>query len=352
MSADDLQTESAWLFAEGLPPWLWKVAAVAVGGSGPLVCLLLLMGAPSWGAVLLHLIAAAASYLMWRKPGPRGQMLGLQAFTLCLCFPVVGSPAAWLIYGRESERAEGLLSDYRRYIAYEHGEPRYVRPVHDPKAALRRELAVQPFGDQLANADDLVGKQNAAAALERLDGDTGTRVLQQALTHPADDTRLLASLALLRKEEALVRKLKAARTTAQGHPADPQAAVLVAGAARKYAESGLPAPKVGEAFWRECLEAAERTLALKPRTPTALTAQLHRAAAKAALGDLAGAAAAAEAALALDPENEEAGLRRMEALFRLGDLAALGAAAAHFSGAEPGSEAYEVARYWRGSHAG
>lgn len=336
--------------AEGLPPWLWKAAAVAIGGSGPLVGLLLLLGAPSWGAVALHLVAAAASYLMWRKPGPRGQMLGLQAFSLCLCFPVVGSPAAWLIYGLESERAEGLLDDYRRYIAYEHGEPRYVRPLKDPKAALRRELAVRPLGDQLSDADDMVGKQNAAAALERLEGDLGTRVLQQALTHPADDTRLLASLALLRKEEALVRKLKAARATAQGHRDDPQAQLLVADAARKYAESGLPAAKVAEAFWRECLEAAERSLSLNPRPQTALHAQLHRSAARSALGDAPGAVAAAEAALALAPDNQEAGMRRMESLFRQGELGALSAAAEGLA-AEPGSEAFEVARYWRGPHA-
>jgi hypothetical protein len=351
MQADHEAVDTTWLPGEGLPPWLWNISAVAIALSGPLVCLLLMLGAPVWGAIALHLLAAPAAYLMWRRPGPRGQMLGLQAFTLLLCFPIVGSPAAWLIYGRESERNEGLLSDYRRYISYDHGEPRYLKPVRDAKAALRRELAVQPFGDQLNDAD-LVGKQNAAAALERLDGDTGVRVLKRALTHPADDTRLLASLSLLRKEEHLVRKLKAARTSATEFPQDPQATLLVADAARRYAESGLPAGKVAENFWTECLKAAEQTLALEPRPTVALTAHLHRAAAAAALGDHLIAIEAAEAALALDAACAEAGLRRMEALFMLGRLDALSGATDALESAEPGSEGYEVSRYWRRPNAG
>lgn len=316
-------------------------SAVAIALSGPVVAAIVALGGSLWLAAAVHGAAAWGAWAFWRR---EGELLALLAFTLLTAFPAVGSLIVWFVLGRGGRRQEMLASDYRRYVGIDDYEAPGVRPLADPQAALRRETAVLPLGDQLGMAA-IAGKQAAASALARMEGQGGVKVLRAALTHPADDTRLLASLALLRKEEGLVSALTAARQAAKASPADQALRLALAGAARRYAESGLPAAKVASGLWAEVRREAAAA-------GEGLESSLHLAAAHQALGEPEAALAAAEAALALDPGCVEAGFRRLELLFTLGRAQAMGPAArALIAIAQPGSDAHEAARYWM-AHAG
>lgn len=320
---------------------LRAASAAALALSGPVVGLIVATGGSLWLAFALHAAAAAGAHAFWRR---EGKLLALLAFTLLLAFPAVGSLIVWVVLGRGGRHQVELAADYRRYVGIDDYEAPGIRPLADPEAALRQEVAVLPLGDQLGLAA-IAGKQAAASTLARMEGEAGVKILRQALTHPADDTRLLASLALLRKEEGLVASLTNARQAAKADPGDPAARLALASAARRYAESGLPAQKVARGLWAEVRREAE---AAGP----VLAAWLHLAAAAAALGEHAAALAAAEAALASDPACVEAGFRRLEALFMLGRREALPEAAGSLLAfAPPGTDAHEAARYWS-AHAG
>lgn len=321
--------------------WRWKV--IAVGLSGPVLGGLFGVGCTLWLLVPLHLVAAYGAWRLWRRPGPGGRELGLQAASLALCFPIVGSLCAWAVFGRVGRRETGVLDAYRRYVAFSQREPLVLRPL-DARARLLREVGVMPLRDQLSHGE-LAAKQSAATALAQLEGDAGVRVLRQALTHSADDTRLLASLALLRKEEALVSALNLAREACKAKDAPASAWLGLARVARRYAESGLPAPRAAAGYWDECETAARQ--ALGGGEPA--EAWLCIAASRVGLQDPRGACEAAEGALAEDANNVEAALVRCEALFALGALDALREATrplARVGGLQ------EVAAYWEGAHAG
>jgi hypothetical protein len=332
----------------------WRIAAAALGASGPVVGVLLGLGA-LWPAAALHVGAALAAWRLWRRPGPGGADLALVATTLAACFPVVGSVGAWWVYGRPEERQSGLVDAYRAYIGRNWNAQTDVVPLADPNRALTREVAVLPLGDQLSTAD-LAGKQAAAAALQRMEGAGGVKILRDALVHPADDTRLMASLALLKKEEALVAELKAARTRAEVRP-DTEARLGLAAVARRYAESGLSATGAAEALWREC--AREARAALRAASPAASrTALNHLAAAHLALGEPEQALEAADAAIAQFPVHEVSAasaedvaihLMRLQSLFALGRAHELAEPArALVALAEPGTDAHAQASFWSG----
>ncbi|HEY9724776.1 MAG TPA: hypothetical protein V6D47_22425 [Oscillatoriaceae cyanobacterium] len=327
-------------FAEA-KSWRWKAIALAV--SGPLLGGLFWVGCPLWLLVPLHMLSGYGAWRLWRRPGPGGRELGLQACSLTLCVPVVGSACAWLVFGRVGRRETSVLDAYRRYIAFAHRESPVLRPI-DPRARLLREVGVMPLRDQLTQGE-LAAKQSAATALAELEGDGGVRVLRQALTHSADDTRLLASLALLRKEETLVSALNLAREATKAKDAPARAWLGLARVARRYAESGLPAPRAAESFWQECETAARRAL----MGPEALEGWLHMAASYAGRRQSSAALEAAEAALALDPECTEAAVCRCEALFALGRLDALRDATRPLARA---GGLQEVASYWEAAHVG
>jgi hypothetical protein len=327
----------------------WRLAALAIGCSGPVVGALAWFGAP-WAIVgAAHALAAAAAWRLWRRSGPGGADLALVAATVTGCFPVVGSLGAWWVYGRPVKAQGGVVEAYRAYIGRNWEVAGDVAPLADKEQALGREVAVLPLGDQLGGAD-LAGKQRAAAALQRMEGAVGVKILRQALTHPADDTRLMASLALLKKEEALVAELKAARARAESHPGGPERLAL-ATVARRYAESGLSAAGAAEALWRECAREARAASKLLDGAE-ARRASEHLMAAHLALDEPEHALEEADSAVGRWPEDVAVHVARLEALFSLGRTGELAAPAARLAElAEPGSDAHALAAFW-GAHAG
>jgi hypothetical protein len=291
------------------------------------------------------------AHCLWRAPGKEGKVLAVLARTLVVCFPVVGSLAAWLIFGRGGDPNTKVLEDYQTYIAYERDRPKYLAPIGDRDAHLGLELAVLPLRDQL-EAGDLAAKQGAAAKLLEFDG--GDRMLREALAHPSDETRLFASLALVRRQEAMFARLRAARTAVEEQPEDPAARLELAHAALAQATNGGAGERVAETFWNEAAQAAHAALELK--APPALHAEARMVLCEERLSkdDVRTALSYAEAAVRLDPGHVEAGLKRMELLFRLGRLADLRAAAHALAKIAPvGTDAADAAAFWTGSdHAG
>ena len=319
------------------------VVACLIGLSGPVVGFLAWRG-DLFYALLLHGVAAIVAWAYWRRPDDENDLLALQAATLSAAFPVVGSPIALLIFGRETTPSDELRKAYAKFIAFEHTAPRWSRPLRDPRAALLREVSVRPLGDQLRHGD-LASKQAAADALRRMDGNEGVVVLRQALRHSAEDTRLLASLALVKLEEQLGEALGRARQLVEAHPDDAPAQRQRLEAARRYAESGLPAGKAAEPLWREVEAAAERARALDPAS--AWEDDLAIARARQALGDAPGALVAAERAWQAARDPVKAGLLRCELLYTLGRTELLRAAASELHRvAHPGSDAFEIAAFW------
>lgn len=318
------------------------VVAGLIGLSGPLVGFLAWRGDLVF-AFMLHTVAAIVAWAYWRRPDEPEDLMALQAATLAAAFPIVGAPIALLVFGRETTPKDDLLDAYKAYIAFEHDRPRWARPLQDPQAELLREVSVRPLADQLRHGD-LASKQAAAQALRRLDGDEGVRVLRQALRHPADDTRLLASLALVKLEEQLSDRLARAREGANGRPDEAGAQRDLVAAVERYTASGLPAGKAAEPLWREAEAAAQRARALEPGKAGD---ELTIARARQALGDPQGALAAAERAVAADPAHPGPGLLRCELLYALGRTEELRQAAAALKAvAMPGSDAHEIASFW------
>lgn len=317
--------------------------ACLIGLSGPLVGILAWRGEQLY-ALGLHGAAAIIAWAYWRRPDDENDLLALQAATLTAAFPVIGPPIALLIFGRETTPSDELRRAYATYIAFEHTAPRWSRPMGDARAALLREVSVRPLGDQLRHGD-LASKQAAAYALRRMEGDEGVVVLRQALRHSADDTRLLASLALVKLEEELGETLGKARKLAEARPDDAHTQRQRLEAARRYAESGLPTGKACDPLWREVEAAAERARTLDPAG--AGEDDLAIAKARLALGDLPAALVAADRAWKGAADPVVAGLLRCELLYKLGHTEPLRAAARELGQvAPPGSDAAEISAFW------
>jgi hypothetical protein len=328
----------------------WRLGALAVGLSGPLVGLLAYMGLPLAVPIAVHVAGAIGAHFLWRAPGEEGRVLAVQARTLVLCFPVVGSLAAWAIFGRGGAPNAKLLAEYKTYIAYERDRPRYLSPVGDREAHLGLELAVLPLRDQLEGGD-LAAKQGAAAKLLEFEG--GDRILREALAHPADETRLFASLALVRRQEAMFARLRAAREAVAEAPEDVPARLELAHAALAQATDGGAGGRVAEAFWHEAVQAAHAALELD--APPALKAEARLVLCEERLSkdDLRTALTYAETAVHLAPKHVEAGLKRCELLFRLGRIAELRAAARALAAIAPaGTDAADAAAFWTGGDDG
>ncbi len=318
------------------------VVACLIGISGPLVGWLAWHG-DQVAAFILHALAAVVAWAYWRRPDAPEDLMALQAATLAAAFPVVGTPIALIIFGRVTAPRDDLHAAYKAYIAFEHNSPRWSRPMQDAQAELLREVSVRPLADQLRHGD-LASKQAAAEALRRMEGDEGVRVLRQALRHPAEDTRLLASLALVKLEEQLADRLGRARQAAADRPDDAAAQRGLIAAVQRYAASGLPAGKAAEPLWREAEGAALRARACDPGQAGD---DIAIARARQALGDPEAALAAAERAVGVAPDQPDPGLLLCELLYALGRTTELRrAAAALRQVALPGSDAFEIAAFW------
>lgn len=337
--------------------WPRALVALLIGLSGPVVGLLAYRGLLI-GAFCLHAVAAIAAWAYWRRPArteaetaalgldeaPSDDLLALQAATLAAAFPVIGAPIALAVFGREGIPRDELRTAYARFIAFEHETPRWNRRVRDSQAELLREVSVRPLADQLRHGD-LASKQAAAYALRRMDGDEGVTVLRQALRHHADDTRLLASLALVKLEEEFTVTLTAAREAAAADRTDAGAARVLVAVATRYARSGLPAGRGAEPLWREIEAMAARACALDQSE--AADDELSIAAARQALGDPEGALAAAERASSWSAAAVAPLLLRCEMLYKLGRAAALRELAVTLRhAAVPGTDAHEIASFW------
>jgi hypothetical protein len=120
--------------------------------------------------------------------------------------------------------------------------------------------------------------------------------------------------------------------------------MALARVARRYAESGLCAPRVAEALWRECAEAARAAT----RGGTEGGVWTYLATAHLALNEPERALSAAESAIAVSPADVAAHQLRLQALFTLGRFEGLAVHAARLGElAEPGSEAAAQAAFWR-----
>ena len=209
----------------------------------------LLVGLAAWGGVafwwlaIAHLVVTALTWLAFRKLRGGGRLVAWRAGAIAGTLPVLGPLAAWLAHPANARQGD-LADEYRQFIAYDVAE-RSLLVVDDHDEAIRRELSVTPLVEVLYHGD-LAAKQDAAAKLAETQGASGVAVLREALGAPHDETRLFASLALLRAEEAHSAALAEARKGP---------AIGLARAARRYAESGLPA------------EGALPTCGAKPRRP-------------------------------------------------------------------------------------
>jgi tetratricopeptide (TPR) repeat protein len=317
--------------------WVARVVAA----SGPLIALCFYLGVSIWLLALAHALAAWGAWRLWRTPLPGGRELGLQAFSLTFCFPVVGSVCAWVVLGRQGQTHSDVLDAYRDYIKYDHQQPLVLRTV-DPRARLLREVGVMPLRDQLLQGDISL-KQAAAEALAALPGHEGVKALRQALTAELDDTRMLASLVLLHKEEQFFAALTAARQACLAPGASAIAWCELADVTRRYVESGLPAHKTALGFWQECELAATRALRLSDDHK--IQSWQYIAASRAGRQDWLGALEAYGAVLALDPDCLDAVLARCKALFALGRLDQLAEATRPLAATE---EMADFAVYWGG----
>lgn len=289
-------------------------------------------------------VAAAALVVQRRHPG-RPLVAGL-AVAMGFAFPLAGPLCAWWTLAR-GERSPTWRDDLPV-------PPAPLPAELDASAALARELAVNPLSDRI-RAGDREGRQAAARALADLGDARAVRVLEGALEDPDPDTRLFASIALVRLEAAFAARLARAR--------DAEDPLVLARAVRTYLASGLPQGLAARELWAELARAGDESveaepdglriagLAGRPKAGEAFARSraevwVHLAAARRALGDLEGARLAAEQALAIAPVMAGA-LELCEALYALGDVPALSDAARRLCAlTPPGSTAHQAARMW------
>jgi hypothetical protein len=304
------------------------------------------LGQPGGVLALGHLAGAVVTGLLWRHSFPHAPLIAARAATLALGLPLFGPLAAWLCHPSEPDAEGELIESYRQFIAYQ-SPPERTSRLADAEEALRRELSVRPLVEVLAKGD-LAAKQGAADALAALGGRSSVGVLRAALLADDDETRLFASLALGKLEEVHTRDLAGARAAAvDGGPAG---WLALAETARRYAESGLPEGEARTQLWQEVESAAARTEAAPSPAERARGWRL-RAAARLALEDPRGAAEAARAAIAVDPDELDARYMLCEALFAAGELDELRVQAEPLADrAQTSSPAQLVGRYWSDDH--
>lgn len=307
-------------------------------------------GVPLTWLALPHVLVALGTWLFWRRERKLGKLLPVRAGAIAFALPIFGALAAWLIHPPNKKHGD-LAEDYRAFIAYDQVD-RERAGVLDTEEALRRELSVTPLVEVLRTGD-LAAKQAAAATLAGTMGAAGVAVLREALTAPNDETRLFASLALVRAEEQRTAELADARNALAITGPTPAARLAVATAARRYAESSLPVGNACDELWREVAEQASHIVA-EPADRTERIAAWHLlAAARRGLDDHRGALLAAREAMMLAPSDPEVLTNLAEMLFEAGDLDSLQALAPSLvSHLDPASPYAAAANYWLKTSAG
>jgi hypothetical protein len=199
-----------------------------------------------------HLLAAGAAHVIATVAavaGLGGRRRDERFFVaaLVLALPVAG--LAGLAAIRLSSRVMPVATDASEHASLE------TLPVPDrPQESLdamfgwiQAELAVQPLGDAIRGADP-ESQRWAVGLLERRGDAAAVALLREALQAASRQTQVLASAALRRIEERLVRDVERARHGVAETPT-PAAWTTLGEACRAFAGSGL-------------VEAAVRTRAL------------------------------------------------------------------------------------------
>ena len=308
--------------------------------------LLFLTGWSYLGALLCHLLASLFALLLWRREFKASPLVAARAALLVVFFPVAGVLGAWLSLVATRKAQRGLIEAYRSYIAFDPLQAHRATLFRRAEDAVRRELSVRPLSDELRQGS-FASKQAASMALAAMGDASGVKILRDSVQDEDLDTRLFASLGLLRMDERFVQRIRQAQEQLELDGSDPVAWIDLAEANRAYATSGLPSGEAAIALWQHTLRAAEKGRDLARLPEHALQAWLQLATARLALGDTMGSLDAAHAAHSVDPGNAEALYAVCEALYGLRDFARLrGMARDLLELASPESKAYDVASFW------
>lgn len=295
-----------------------------------------------WWCVIGHGLIAALTGLTWR---PFGRHVAWRSFGMALALPGVGAALAWVTYMTERNEKDKLTDTYREFVAF---TPTWsaMRSVRDAEAALRAELSVRPWVEDL-RAGDLPVKQTAAENLAK--NREGVLLLRRALTDADGEVRLFASLALVKAEEQRTEGLAQAREALKaakvsGVELAPKQLAL-ASALVAYAESGLPAENDLAVLWGEALGLASEV----SQWPIGaeLQAQALDLMAQVALATGSPEASVhAAKAMGLAGANEARLLRTMEAHFQDGNLEGVCILAKRLAEVAQIGDGADMARYW------
>lgn len=316
------------------------MTGVAIPGCllGALALAILAWGGSPWSALLLIAANAALTWELWRLYRPHDGAGGARAALLAFCFPALGS--LWPLLASFEPGVVPPVGETAASV----GEP----PAwDDPEGALRDELSVTPLVDDL-RLGSLEAKRHAAEAIADLEQAEGVELLRSLLVAPNGDTRLFASLGMLRLEERLLTRLKGARLACELRPLEAASHLQRAEAGRRYAASGLLGVTAAMDIWAEVLDAACTTLEARPSEDQVVGAWHHRALAHLALGAPEAAWQALQPALTLARRSPELLRLACEIRFALGDFEALHPLApALLEVARPASNDGQIAQHWR-----
>ncbi len=325
--------------------WVLRQGRLIAPATGGLVAIVFWLGYPTV-SVVIHGLGAWITWRFWRLSEASESLVPMNAATLSLAFPVIGPALAWAVLTRQ-QNAQGAVTDlYRNYIALRYEQPLWARPIRDQAQMAQREAAVRPMVDQL-RFGDLAAKLRAAEALASLPEFSGLSILRGALAHPSEDTRLMASLTLIRVEQRLTERLEHAQRAAARAPQDPDATERLAQGLHDLIQSGTASEQVSEPLWRQI----EQLLRNLHAQAGALSADgwLLAARARARLNGLPDALTVLETACECYPEEPSLWAQRCAWLYdarafaRLRDLAPRWEALV-----TPGSPEAEVAHFWVG----
>jgi hypothetical protein len=296
----------------------------------------------AWCLLAHGLVSVWTAFAWYGDSGP----MAVRAGALALTLPVLG-PVFLLLARCQPGDGSGLIASYNEYIAYDLNESR--PPLLDREEGLRQEMSVQPLADDLYRGD-FGGRQAAAEALALQATPPAIRQLRAALTEGDGDTRLCASLALVKSEAVFAERLAGLRESSRRPDADGRAWLDLARGLGEYADSGLPTGELATACWEESAEAAQMAKSLPSGAATALDADRLLAKAQLRLGHPEAAAEILKGLLAAGPDDPATLIAASEAWFDLGEYDRVHELAERLEGLPAGNLQQErFAQYW-GDH--
>jgi hypothetical protein len=210
--------------------------------------------------------ALVVGYLTHIQTQRRFLLHTVRNFLLALIFPGLGIWLLWRL--KKQSQFKGL--GQAPAIELPEQAPAPMLNVYEES---RREASVRPFV-QVLYEGDLPAKQAAAQAILKYQGAKGVKILKKALEAPHDETRLFASLALLKQEESLANALQHRRLPEEGNHSD-ESYLAWGQAAYDYALSGYVPEGIKLELLAEGLGAIERCQDLKKPEVLLLFSQLY-----------------------------------------------------------------------------